>query len=659
MKKIIAYASLAIGAACAALMIGAPWTGARTPPLLDRELFFESPGVSSAKFSPDGRYIAFIRSFDGNPNIWVRKVEDRPKYAYPVTAATDRPIVYFRWTVDSRRILFLKDDGGDENFHLYSVDPSTLGAATDLTPYGNVKAEILCQSKSRPNVVYVGMNDRDVRYHDVFEVNVFTGERTLVRQNDAAIRGWIFDQKGELRLSLHITDDGSTQLFRLDENEPSLVFECSKTERAHPFGFHADGKRLYMASNKGSAVDLLRLVLLDVETGDEKVVESDPEGEVDFDAVYFAPDTDELVGTAYAGDRWRMYWRDAEYEKDYNWLTRALPEGDVFIRSATLANDRWIVSVCSDTESGAAYLVDRSSHTVEPLGKTDPSPEFFSPMTPIKYMARDGLEIHGYLTLPKGVKPHSLPLVVFPHGGPWDRDFWGYDAMVQFLANRGYAVLQVNFRGSSGYGKRFLNAGNKQWGDAMQNDITDGVAYVTHQLGIADPKRVAIFGLSYGGYAALAGLAFSPELYAAGISFAGPSDLVGFLQTVPPYWTVEKGRIIERMGSLDNPDDVARLRRQSPLFSAQKITAPLLVIQGANDSRVRQAETDQLVASLRALGRDVEYLVMPNEGHTFFCFENKIAFTVAIEKFLAKHLGGRCQEDVPKPIAERLRSLQQ
>ena len=658
-NKIIARISLAVGAIGVALMVWAPWTGARLPPLLDREFFFEKVAFPSAKLSPDGKYIAFPRIFDDNLNIWVRKIEDRPKYAYPVTAATDRPIDWFTWTADSQRILFLKDDGGDENFHLYSVDPSILGAATDLTPYSNVKAEILCRTESRPDVVYVGMNDRDVRYHDVFQVNIFTGERTLVRQNDAAMQGWIFDRKGELRLGLHITDDGSTQLFRLDGNESRLIFECSKTERIHPFGFHADGKHLYMASNKGSAVDLSQLVLLDVETGDEEVVESDPEEEVDFDTVYFAPDTDELVGTAYSGDRQRTYWRNAEYEKDYHWLTRTLPEGDVFIRSATLANDRWIVSVCGGAEPGAVYLVDRSSHTVEPLNKTCPSSELFSPMTPIKYMARDGLEIHGYLTLPKSVEPRSLPLVVFPHGGPWERDFWEYGAMVQFLANRGYAVLQVNFRGSRGYGKRFLNAGNKQWGDAMQNDITDGVAYVTHQLGIADPKRVAIFGMSYGGYAALAGLAFSSELYAAGISFAGPSNLVTFLQTIPSYWTPERGRITERLGSLDNPDDVVRLQRQSPVYSVQKITAPLLVIQGANDPRVKRAESDQIVAALRALGRDVEYLVMPNEGHSFLRFENETALNVAIEKFLAKHLGGRYQEDVPKPIAERLRSFQQ
>ena len=503
------------------------------------------------------------------------------------------------------------------------------------------------------------MNDRDERYYDVFEVNVLTGERTLVRQNDVAMQGCVFDRKGVLRLGLRTTDDGSTQLFCLDEDEPRLLFECSKAERIYPFGFHTDGKRLYMASNKGPSVDLLRLVLLDVETGEEEVVESDPEGEVDFGTVYFAPDTDELVGTSYAGDRQRTYWRQAEYERDYNWLKRTLPEGDIFLLSATLANDRWIVSVCSGTEPGVAYLVDRSSHTIEPLNKTCPPPELLSPVTPIKYMARDGLEIHGYLTLPKGVEPRSLPLVVLPHGGPWERDFWQYDSMVQFLANRGYAVLQVNFRGSTGYGKRLLNAGNKQWGDAMQDDITDGIAYAVHQLGIADPRRVAICGMSYGGYAALAGLAFSPELYVAGISFAGPSDLVTLLQTAPPYWASGKGRWTERLGSLDNPDDVARLRRQSPFSSVQKIKAPLLVIQGANDARVSRDASDRLVASLRGLGRDVEYLVVPNEGHTSFHSENRAALDVAVERFLAKHLGGRCQEDVPKPIAERLPSFQQ
>ena len=653
--------SLVGGAACAAVLTWAPWVDAQTPaPLIDRELFFGNPTISCAQLSPNGAYISFVQPLDKTLNIWVKRTEEPFGDARAVTSAADRPITDYAWTRDSRRILYVKDNGGDENFHLFVVDPLTPKDSRDLTPYDNVRAEILCLPKKEPDIVYVALNDRDERYHDVYRVCLSTGERTLVRQNDMALADWIFDRDGVLKLGLRLTDDGQTQLLRMDEEEPRLIWECSKVEDACPFAFHPDGQHLYMASNKGQAVDRSCLVLLDTATGEEKIVESDPEGEVDFDAPLFAPDTDELVATAYVGDRERIYWKNSEWEEDYHRVQSLLPDGNVNIVSATQANDRWLVSVCSDTDPGSVYLYDRTTHAIEFLYRTRPSlpSEHLSPMKPVSYVARDGFVIHGYLTVPKGVEATCLPTIVLPHGGPWARDYWGYDGEAQFLANRGYAILQMNFRGSTGYGKRFLNAGNKQWGDAMQNDITDGVLNLVH-LGIADPNRVAIFGGSYGGYATLAGLAFTPDLYAAGISYVGPSNLITLLKTIPPYWAAGKGQWTERIGSLDNPDDIVRLKRQSPLFSAQAITAPLLVIQGANDPRVKKAESDQIVTALRSLGREVEYLVAPDEGHGFRCAENRLALAVAQEKFLSIHLGGRCQKEIPDAIAERLRSFQQ
>jgi dipeptidyl aminopeptidase/acylaminoacyl peptidase len=652
--------SLTAVALCFVLLTWAPWAGAQTPPLIDRELFFGNPTIALAQLSPDGRYIAFLQPLDGTLNIWVKKTKEPFSSARAVTKATDRPIADYEWTRDSQYILFVKDKGGDENFHLFSVDPANPEEPVDLTPYSNVRAEILCLPKSDPEVVYVGMNDRDERYHDAYRVCISTGERSLVRQNDTAVATWIFDKEGNLKLGLRMTDDGKTQLFRADTDDSTFLWECSKDEDAYPFAFHPDGRRLYMASNRGQDADRSRLVLLDTETGDEEIVDSDPKGEVDFDAPLFAPDTDELVATSYTGDRERIYWKNAEWERDYTYVAKEFPRGDVHIISATRANDRWLISVCSDTDPGSVYLYDRPSRKIELLYKSRPTlpSEFLSPMKPIQYLSRDGLTIHGYLTVPKGAAPSALPLVVFPHGGPWARDGWGYDAQAQFLANRGYAVLQMNFRGSTGYGKRFLNAGNKQWGDAMQNDITDGIVYLVH-LGVADPARVAIFGGSYGGYAALAGLAFTPSLYAAGISYVGPSNLITLLETIPPYWASGKGQWEERIGSLNNPDDMARLKRQSPLFSARNITAPLLVVQGANDPRVKKAESDQIVSALRALGREVEYMVAPNEGHGFRCAENRLALAAEEEKFLSTHLGGRCQKEVPEPILERIRSFQQ
>ena len=658
-KRWFAGISLAIGAVCVALMT--PWVGAQTPlPLIDRELFFGNPTIACAQLSPDGKHIAFLQPLEGTLNIWVKETNQLFADAHPVTDASDRPVADYAWTRDGRYILFVKDSGGDENFHLFFVDPINLATPIDLTPYDNVRAEILCLPKADPDIVYVGMNNRDERYHDVYRVCISTGERTCIRQNDMAMATWIFNRKGCLKLGLRMTDEGGTQLFRVDGEEPLLIWECSRAEDVCPFAFHPDGKRLYMASNKGQVVDRSQLILLDTETGDEEVVDSDPHDEVDFDEPLFAPDTDELVATSYVGDRERIYWKNAEWEEEYIRLKKSLPDGDVNIISATQANDRWLVSVCSDIDPGSVYLYDRPAHKIDLLYKARPSlpSDQLSPMKAIKYLARDGFTIHGYLTTPKGVNPRSLPLVVYPHGGPWARDCWGYDGEAQFLANRGYAVLQMNFRGSTGYGKRFLNAGNKQWGDAMQNDITDGVAYLVH-LGIADPNRVAIFGGSYGGYATLAGLAFTPDLYAAGISYVGPSNLITLLETIPAYWVTGKGLWEERIGSLDNPDDVIRLKRQSPLFSAHNIKAPLLVIQGANDPRVKKAESDQIVAALRTLGREVEYIVAPNEGHGFRCAENRLALAAAQERFLSTHLGGMCQKEVPDAIAERLRSLQQ
>lgn len=660
MKKSWLGFSLVAGAVCIFVLMWAPWAGAQTPPpLIDRELFFGNPALSCARLSPDGTHIAFVQPLDGTLNVWVKLTEEPFESARPVTDSTDRPITDYAWTWDGRHILFLKDSGGDENFRLFSADPTASVTPLDLTPYDKVRAEILCLPKCDPNVVYVGMNDRDERYHDVYRVSISTGERTLIRKNEEAMADCIFDRNGILKVGVRITDEGLTQLFRLDGEEMRLIWECSKAEDFSPFAFHTDGRRLYLSSNKGQEVDRSRLFLLDTETGEEEVVESDPKGEVDFDACVFAPDTDELVGTSYTGDRTRIYWKSAEWERDYNRLKKELPDGEVAITSETLANDRWLVSVRSDVDPGSVYLYDRPIHATTLLYKSRPAlpSEDLSAVEAISYQARDGFMIHGYLTIPKGAGKEPLPLVVYPHGGPWARDFWGYDGQVQFLANRGYAVLQMNFRGSTGYGKRFLNAGNKQWGDAMQNDISDGVAYLVCR-GIADPDRVAIFGGSYGGYATLAGLAFTPDLYAAGVSYVGPSNLITLLQTIPPYWATGKGQWAERIGSLDNPEDLPRLKRQSPLFSARNITAPLLVIQGANDPRVKQAESDQIVSALRGLGREVEYLVAPDEGHGFRCAENRLVVAVAMERFLAAHLGGRYQEDIPQPLANRLRSLE-
>ena len=438
-----------------------------------------------------------------------------------------------------------------------------------------------------------------------------------------------------------------------------VVYSCSKDETVDPIRFHKDGKRVYMASDKGKDVNLPAPHPL--RSGDAcRKSSSRPIPRIR--SISAAPSSRRTRTSSSRPTTWGTGSASISGIRNGRRTTGALqkqlPDGDVYLGSSTSDERLWLVGVTSDVDPGATYLYTRATGKAELLYRPFPDlpSKDLAPMKPIVYKSRDGFDIHGYLTVPKGVKEKNLPVLCMVHGGPWSRDEWGYDPYSQFFANRGYAVFQMNFRGSSGYGKAFLNAGNKQWGDAMQNDITDGVEYLVKK-GIADPKQIAIFGGSYGGYATLAGLAFTPDLYAAGISYVGPSNIITLLNSIPPYWAVLKTLFNERVGDPSKPEDAERLKRQSPLFSAEKIKAPLLVVQGANDPRVKKAESDQIVVALRDLGRDVEYIVAPDEGHGFAGVDNRTAFSVAAEKFLAKHLGGRYQETMNEKVRTRLDAL--
>jgi dienelactone hydrolase len=410
-------------------------------------------------------------------------------------------------------------------------------------------------------------------------------------------------------------------------------------------------------TNRGEP-DLTRLVLFNPDTKKEELVESDPLNEVDFGAAIFSEKTDELVGTAYVGDKTRTYFRDKSFEADYKQVQSKLPNLDVTIAGGTSDDRKWMIVASGDTEPGARYIFDRDSKSLvkqyqvfEKLPRNQ-----LASMKPIRYKSSDGLEVPAYLTLPKGPAPKNLPLLVIPHGGPWARDTFGYNPLAQFFANRGYAVLAPNFRGSTGYGKKFLNAGNNEWGGRMQDDLTYGVKHLVAQ-GIADPKRVAILGGSYGGYAALAGVAFTPDVYAAAVSIVGPSNLMTLLDSIPPYWEAGRKMFYMRMGDPTTPEGKKQLERQSPLNSATKIKTPLLVVQGANDPRVKKAESDQIVVALRDRKFPVEYIVAPDEGHGFARPVNNMAMYAAIEKFLWNHLKTRYQERVPADVSARLKEI--
>ncbi len=632
-----------------------------TVPLLDRELFFGDPEISGAQISPDGKFIAFVKPYKGTRNIWVKKTDEPFDAAKPVTNDQRRPVTNYFWSRDGRYILFSQDKGGDENYNVYAVNPSITGAevppARNLTDAQGVRAFIYAVPKSDPDAIYVGLNDRDSSWHDLYKVKISTGQRTLIRQNTGQVSGWLFDQKDQLRLATHTAENGDTEILRVTPEGLVKIYSCNVFESCAPLRFHKDSKRVYLVTSKG-ADDLMRLALLDPETGKEDLVETDPMKRVDFGSASFSELTDDLLSTSYEDERTRVYWTDSSYEADSRLIRSKLPNRDISFDSSTADEKLWLITISSDTEPGERYLFDRAAkRLILQYRVFDKLPrEQLATTKAISYPSSDGLQIPAFLTLPKGSDGKNLPMVVFPHGGPWARDSWGYNPYAQFLSNRGYAVLQPNFRSSTGYGKNFLNAGNKQWGEKMQDDLTWGVKAMITQ-GIADPKRVGIMGGSYGGYAVLAGAAFTPDVYAAGVSIVGPSNLITLLASIPPYW--EAGRIIfnERMGDPSRSEGRAQLERQSPLNSANKIKSPLLVVQGANDPRVKKAESDQIVTALRDRGFAVEYIVAPDEGHGFARPVNNMAMMAAAEKFLAKHLGGRFQEGATPEVAQRLKEI--
>lgn len=634
------------------------------PPLIDRELLFGDPEISGAQLSPDGRFIAFVKPWKDTRNIWVKKTGEPFSSARLMTTETARPIAGFLWTRDGRFIAYVKDNAGDENFNVYAVDPNAEAApgadapaSRDLTNLKGVRVMLYSAPKSDPDVLYIGLNDRDKAWHDLYKLQISTGERTLIRLNTERIASWIFDLGGNLRLAHRVQDSGDQEILRVDSGGFTPIYTCNVFESCDVLRFHKGGLRAFLQTNKGD-LDLMTLALLDPATGELEIVESDPLGRVDLDSAWFSEDTDELVETSYSDDRDRRYFKDAAFEADYRWLEQKFPGKEVGISSGTRDESQWLIAAHGDTEPGETYLFDRktSGLTFQYRIREKLEREWLAPMQPLRYRSSDGLEIPAYLTLPKGVEGKRLPVLVMVHGGPWARDDWGYNPLAQFFANRGYAVFMPNFRGSTGFGKKFLNAGNAEWGVKMQDDVTWGVKYLI-QEGIADSRRVAIFGGSYGGYAALAGVAFTPDLYRAAVDIVGPSNLATLLASIPPYWEAGRKIMYARMADPETDAGKKWLEERSPLYSAEKIKTPLLVVQGANDPRVNRREAEQIVIALRDRGFPVEYLLAPDEGHGFARPVNNMAMYMAVEEFLAAQLGGRYQEGGKPEVVARLQEI--
>lgn len=626
------------------------------PDIITIEEFFDSPVRAGAKISPDGSRIAFLAPWNNRLNVWVEELDgDAP--ARCVTADSTRSVQMYYWTDDPRWLLYLQDTGGDERWHIHRVDLDDPEApAVDLTPFDGAMAFLMDLPKSRPGTAIVSLNSRKVDEFDVYELDIASGELTLIEQNPGNVAGWVYGPGGSLFAASQNEDD-DIEIGRWDPQARELQRIALFDGADYPLGIFPvvatpDGD-LWIGSNTGT--DRTRAVRLEVATGQEIEVHSHPTLDLDttglVSPVLPSPlildaKTGELLAVRYRGERQEIHALDAGFAGVLAGI-ETLSDGDVGALSSDREGRRWVVSFVHDRDPGVTYLYDHATGESRLLFRPFPhlDPERLAPMKPITIPARDGLSLPAYLTLPIGVEPENLPLVLLVHGGPWFRDSWGYHGDVQMLANRGYAVLQVNFRGSTGYGKAFTKAAIGEFAGAMHDDLIDGVNWAVAQ-GYADPARVAIFGGSYGGYATLVGVTFTPDVFAAAIDYVGISSLPNFMRTAPeiarPYlannWYLY-------VGDPADPAQEADMLARSPITRVDRIRTPLLVVQGANDPRVVQAESDNLVEALQARGGDVEYIIKSDEGHGFVNPENTIDLYRATERFLGRHLGGRIGSD--------------
>lgn len=649
----LALAAALPGAALAADARKATLTVADTP-LIPRAALFGNPVKSGAQLSPDGRWLSWMAPVNGVMNVWVAPA-DKPEAAKAVTDAKDRPIPTHFWSGNSEQVLFVKDNAGDENFRLYGVDVKT-GAQRDYTPFDKVRVRMMGVSRKRVDEVLVGINNRDPRWHDVHLLNLKTGELKLVMKGDG-FAGFQTDEDLQVRLGARPNAAGGIDYFQIKDgavgDKPFLSTSLEDSSTG-PLGYTADGKTLYWMDSRDR--DTTAVFAEDTATGERKLIAQD--ARADLGATLRNTVTGEVQ--AYAVDYLTTEWHfiDKSLKADFDWLQKQLGQGEVYVSSRTRADDKWIVGIDPVSKVAATYLYDRKAKKLSPLYVARPELQNapLVPMHPVEIKSRDGLTLPSYLTLPRGAdkngdgKPEqAVPLVLLVHGGPWARDGYGYNGTHQWLANRGYAVLSVNFRASTGFGKKFLNAGNKQWGLAMHDDLIDAVNWAVKQ-GVTSSDKVAIMGGSYGGYAALAGLTFTPTTFACAVDIVGPSNLETLLGTIPPYWEAGKKQMYSRMGDPTTEEGKAILRAASPLYKADQIVRPLLIGQGANDPRVKQAESDQIVQAMQAKNIPVTYVVYPDEGHGFAKPNNRIGFNAIAESFLGHCLGGRVE-----PLGETVR----
>jgi dipeptidyl aminopeptidase/acylaminoacyl peptidase len=615
-----------------------PAARAELPPLIPRKVLFGNPVKTSPKISPDGKQLAYLAPDSKDVlQVWVQTIGKDD--ARQVTADKKRGIRIHFWAWAQDTLLYLQDNDGDENWHIYSVNLKDR-VVRDLTPFQGIRAEIVGLNRKFPGEMLVGLNLTNRRLHDVYRVDLTTGAVVLDTKNPGDVVGWEADPGFRIRAAQAATRDGGMEVRYRDDDKS----EWKKVVKWGPedadgsvVGFTADGKSLWLESSEGR--DTLSVVKRDLASGKEEVIAS--ESGTDAGEVMFNPLTHVVEAVAF--NRERVHWKalDPDVEADLKALKNA-NRGEPSVVSRDRDLKTWVVAFQSDLRAAEYYLFDRATKKLTHLFAARPELANFTlaPMKPISIKSRDGLELISYLTVPVGIESQNLPMVLFVHGGPWARDSWGFDGQAQWLANRGYAVLQVNYRGSTGFGKKFLHAGDREWAGKMHDDLIDAVNWAVKD-GVADSKKVAIFGGSYGGYAALVGATFTPDVFACAVDVVGPSNLVSLLRAIPPYWEPLRKLFTVRVGDVEKEEEF--LKSRSPLFKADQIKIPLLIAQGANDPRVKKAESEQIVEAMRKAGKPVEYLLFPDEGHGFARPENRLKFCAAAEAFLAKYLGGRAE----------------
>lgn len=606
-----------------------------TVPLIPLEVLFGNPEKMSPQISPDGSRMAYIAPDEGVLNVWVGTT-GQDDYR-PVTKDRDRGVRFFLWAHDNRHLLYIQDQGGDENWRVYTVDLNT-GDVVDRTPFEGVQARIQAHSKHFPHEVLIGLNKDNPQLHDVWHLDLRTGELTKRFANPGFV-GLDADHQLQVRAAISIRPDGGQDVLVRETEDAEwrkvISFDPEDALFSRVAGFTGDGRGLFLISSKDA--NTARLVRFDITNGESVVLAEDPD--YDVSNVVFHPDTHEPLWATVVKERVHHMVLDPSVAGDLASLA-TVQQGDFEIIGRDHSDRTWLAAYTTDDGPVSYYSFDRETKAATFLFDHRPVLRQYTlaKMEPFSFTSRDGLTIHGYVSFPPGLERRNLPTVLNVHGGPWWRDSWGFDPEIQAFANRGYLCVQVNFRGSTGYGKKFLNAGNREWGARMHDDLIDAVEYVVAQ-GWADRQRIAIFGGSYGGYAALVGATFTPDVFACAVAIVGPSNLKTFIETVPPYWQPAIALLHTRIGNPQTEEDF--LWSRSPLSRVDQIKIPLLIVHGANDPRVKQAESEQIVAAMKQKGIDHEYMLFPDEGHGFDKPENRLKFYAAAEKFLAKHLGGR------------------